>query len=117
MFPIVPFVMWVGGVAAGAQVAGGVVRGVGELVRGRPGSALIQGADGFAARVVTACKEFSKLGHDVYDAVMQPWSQELAVEQEEPVMHRHGRPRRRKSTDTHSADESVNGTAPATVQN
>ena len=102
MFPILPILAWTGGIAAGAQVAGGVVRGAGELVRGRPGSALLQVADGCVAPLKTACSCLSELGHDVYTAVLGPWKREL-----EPEIIRRHRSRRHESTEP--MDESFNG--------
>ena len=82
MFPLIPILAWTGGIAASAQVAGGLVRGAGHLVRGRPGSALLQVADGCVAPLKTACVSLSELGHDVYQAVLGPWRNPLA----EPVV-------------------------------
>jgi hypothetical protein len=76
MFPIIPILAWTGGIAAGAQVAGGFVRGVGELVRGRPGAAMLHVADGCVAPLRMACTEVSRLGHDAYIAVLSPWTSE-----------------------------------------
>ena len=70
MFPILPFLAWTGGITAGAQVARGVVRGVGCLVRGQPMDALIQVADGLAAPVRSACEHLAKLGGDVVGTVI-----------------------------------------------
>jgi hypothetical protein len=116
MFPIIPILAWAGGIAAGAQVAGGVVRGMGELVRGRPGAAMLEVADGCVAPLRTACHEVSKLGHDVYMAVLGPWQSEpqpLAEAeirlQEVPAPRQRSRRRRDKSAETKS--ELLNGVA------
>jgi len=69
MFPILPILAWTGGIAAGGQVAGGVERGAGHLIRDRPGCALLQVADGCVAPLKTACVSLSELGHDVYTDV------------------------------------------------
>jgi len=102
MFPILPILAWTGGIAAGAQVAGGIVRGAGELVRGRPGSALLQVADGCVAPLKMACVSLSELGHDVYTAVLGPWKRDL-----EPEITRRQPSRRHKSNGP--MDEAFNG--------
>lgn len=76
MFPLVKFVAVFGGVAASAQLASGVVRGVKELCRGRPVAGLMELADGLAAPILTAVNEVSKCGKEVYDAVTSPWIEE-----------------------------------------
>jgi len=70
MFPILPILAWTGGVAAGAQVVGGFVRGAGQLARGRPGEALIEVADGLASPLRMAVEQVGKLGGDVVVAFM-----------------------------------------------
>lgn len=76
MFPLVKFVAVFGGIAASAQLASGVVRGVKELCRGRPVAGLMEVADGMAAPILNAVKEVSSLGHEVYVAVTGPWQEE-----------------------------------------
>ena len=107
MFPIFPILAWTGGIAAGAQVAGGVVRGVGELVRGRPGSAVLEVAGGCVAPLKMACQEVSKLGHDVYQTVLGPWQREPVVGPVEPAAWQ--RPRRRRQRATKPGNEALNG--------
>lgn len=109
MFPIIPILAWTGGIAVGAQVAGGVVRGVGELVRGRPGSAVLEVAGGCVAPLKTACHEISKLGHDVYQTVLGPWQREPAAGPPEPATVKRQRPRRRRQEATKVVSESLNG--------
>jgi hypothetical protein len=58
-----------GGVAAGAQVARGAVRGASRLVRGDPRGAAVEVAGGVAAPVVSAVHQLSRLGGDVCQAV------------------------------------------------
>jgi len=65
MFPILPILAWTGGIAAGAQVVGGFVRGAGQLARGRPGEALVEVADGLASPFRMALEQVGKLGGDV----------------------------------------------------
>lgn len=83
MFPIVPILAWVGGVTAGCQVLQGVVRGTGELVRCRPGSAIAEVANGCMAPVNSALYEMSRLGFESYSALTKPWRQPV-VEADEP---------------------------------
>lgn len=83
MFPIIPFVAWVGGISAGAQIATGVVKGVKEVCRGRPVAGLVEVADGVAAPILTACNEVSKLGHEIFLAVTSPWNEESKEEPKE----------------------------------
>ena len=109
MFPIIPILAWTGGLAAGAQVAGGVVRGVGELVRGRPGAAVLEVAGGCVAPLKTACHEVSKLGHDVCQTVLGPWQR--APEPEGPVAWPRQRPRRRRRQAHVRGQEALNGVA------
>lgn len=85
MFPLVKFVAIFGGVAASAQLASGVVRGVKELCRGRPVAGLMEVADGMAAPILTAVKEVSSLGHEVFVAVTGPWQEEPKKESLPPV--------------------------------
>ncbi|MBL8794859.1 MAG: hypothetical protein JNM56_13200 [Planctomycetia bacterium] len=110
MVPIIPILAWTGGVAAGAQVLGGIVRGTGELVRGRPGSAMLEAADGLVAPFKTTCFEVSKLGKDLVDVVLKPWREEplMEVEPVRPELKREPRRRRRPSPELESA--SLNGT-------
>ena len=84
MFGLIRFVAFFGGVAAGAQLASGIVRGVKEVCRGRPVAGLIEVADGMAAPILTAVTEVSKFGKEVYDAVRGPWAEESS---EEPKEH------------------------------
>jgi hypothetical protein len=109
MFPIIPILAWTGGIAAGAQVAGGVVRGVGELVRGRPGSAVLEVAGGCMAPLKLACHEVSKLGHDVYQTVLGPWQREPVTEPDGPVVWQPQRPRRRRQRAIKPGNEALNG--------
>lgn len=75
MVGLIRFVAVFGGVAATAQVASGIVRGVKEVCHGRPVTGLVVIADGFAAPIVTACQEVSRFGKEVYDAVTSPWKE------------------------------------------
>src|SRR5271165_2620853 len=86
MIPIIPFLAWTGGIAAGAQVVGGVVRGVGQLVRGHPGKAIVEVASGVVAPVRTACEQLGKLGGDVYTAVVGATSPSPAAAPVPPAM-------------------------------
>jgi len=81
MFPLVKFVAIFGGVAASAQLASGVVRGVKEVCRGRPVAGLVELADGLAAPILTAVNEVSKCGKEIYDAVTSPWESGQPQEQ------------------------------------
>jgi hypothetical protein len=65
--PILPILGWTGGVAAGAQLAGGFERGAGYLARGRPGAALHEVADGIVSPFRMAVHHVGKLGADVVD--------------------------------------------------
>jgi len=65
MLPIVPFLAWTGGIAAGAQVARGLVRGTGALLRGETGSGLVELADGIVSPVRTAASQVGRLGGDL----------------------------------------------------
>jgi len=97
MFPILPYLIWTGGIAAGAQVAGGVVRGAGELVRGRPGAALLEVVDGVVGPVRLACEQLGKLGSDALHAVVGHPEPELEPDPLPPVppavVRRRRRPR------------------------
>lgn len=68
MFPLLG---WIGGIAAAAQVARGVVRGLAALVDGHPAEALVHVADGLAAPVRTAWNEISRL-RDEFAAAFFP---------------------------------------------
>lgn len=70
MFPFVPVLAWAGGIAASAQVAGGMVRGVGKLARGKPGAAMIEVADGLLSPFTEVYRQVIRLGGDVVDAVV-----------------------------------------------
>jgi hypothetical protein len=83
MFGLIRFVAFFGGVAAGAQLASGIVRGVKLVCRGQPVAGLIEVADGMAAPILTAVTEVSKFGKEVYDAVRGPWSEESKEEPKE----------------------------------
>jgi len=65
MLPIVPFLAWTGGIAAGAQVARGIVRGTGALLRGEAGTGLVELADGIVSPVRTAASQVGRLGGDL----------------------------------------------------
>lgn len=94
---IVPILAWTGGIAAGAQVAGGVVRGAGELARGNPGAALIEVADGVLSPFAEVYRQVVKLGGDAIDAVVGaagPGLPEMEVDLPRPPF-RPRRPRRR----------------------
>jgi hypothetical protein len=65
--PILPILGWTGGVAAGAQLVGGFVRGAGYLARGRLGAALHEVADGIVSPFRMAVHQVGKLGADVVD--------------------------------------------------
>jgi hypothetical protein len=106
MFPI-GFIAWVGGIAAGAQVAGGCVRSAGKLVRGHPVDALIHLADGLVGPVRVACRQVSWLGLDVYEAVFGPCEADEPDEQVSPwPLEARSRPE-----ESELADESRNGIA------
>ena len=113
MVPIIPFLAWTGGIAAGAQVMGGVVRATGELVRGRPSSALLEVAGGVVAPVKSAAAEVSKLGHDVFMAVMKPWREpetEAAEPKEtEEVSNGNGKRPRRRRQEAELESDSLDG--------
>jgi hypothetical protein len=64
MFLIVPFLAWTGGIAAGAQVARGLVRGGLQLTQNREVLA------GFAAPVVSAYEQIGRLGSEVACALI-----------------------------------------------
>jgi hypothetical protein len=68
--PILPILGWTGGVAAGAQLAGGFVRGAGYLARGRPGLAMMEVADGFVSPFRMTVHHVGKLGADVVDTLV-----------------------------------------------
>jgi hypothetical protein len=55
----------VGGIAAGAQVARGAVRGAALLARGDGRGALVEVAGGLAAPVVSAVHQLSQLAEEV----------------------------------------------------
>ena len=57
-----------GGVAAGAQVLRGAVRGTARLVRGDPRGALVEVAGGLAAPVFSAVHQLSRLGREVCES-------------------------------------------------
>lgn len=110
MFPIVPILAWVGGVTAGAQVLQGVVKGAGELVRCRPGSAITEVANGCMAPVNSALYEMSRLGFESYSALTKPWRQpvvevEEAEDLEEPTTIK--RQRRQRKQDTEFSKDGV----------
>src|SRR5271156_170340 len=103
MIPIIPILAWTGGIAAGAQVAGGVVRGVGQLVRGRPLAAAVEVVDGLVGPVRLACEGLSKLGQDAYTAVM---GRSVGMSHTEAPPRK---PRRRKLPPAPLPEASVNG--------
>src|SRR4051794_34521124 len=70
MFPIVPFLAWAGGIAAGAQVAGGVVRAVGKLADSRPDRALAELTDGLLSPVRSVAEQVGSLAGDVVQVVL-----------------------------------------------
>lgn len=107
MLGLIRFVAVFGGVAAGAQVAAGVVRGVKEMCQGHPGTGLLQVADGFAAPIVTACTEMSKFGKEVYDALRSPWTEDAKAQ---------GQQRWHKPESADPFEAAVNGTASATAE-
>lgn len=77
MFPLIPFLAWTGGIAAGAQVAGGAVRAVAALANGQPRAALLRVAGGLAAPVRTAWQELGQLKDEIVDAVLAGGPNEL----------------------------------------
>ena len=91
MIPIIPILAWTGGIAAGAKAVGSVVRGVGELVRGRPMAGLVQLAGGLFAPLQLVFEQCNQLGGDLYDAVMGPQSEpegDVAPRRQRPPRHR-----------------------------
>jgi hypothetical protein len=98
MFPLLG---WVGGIAAGAQVARGVVRGIAALIDGHPGEAIVHVADGLVAPVRTAWKELSRLRDDLVAAFFPGEPAEVG-----PVDHEFPRMRRGRAAST-----SVDGSA------
>jgi len=70
MLPIVPFLAWTGGIAAGAQVARGLVRGTGALLRGETGTGLVELADGIVSPVRNAASQVGRLGGDLLGTVV-----------------------------------------------
>jgi len=68
--PILPILGWTGGVAAGAQMVGGFVRGAGYLAHGRPGLAMREVVDGIASPFRFAVQQVGKLGADVVDTLV-----------------------------------------------
>jgi len=65
-----PFLAWTGGIVVGARVAGGLVRGAGELVRGHPAAAVCEVADGLVEPLRMAFQEIGKLGGEILVAVL-----------------------------------------------
>jgi hypothetical protein len=112
MIPILPFLAWTGGIAAGAQVVGGFVRGAGQLARGYPGRALVEVADGLASPVRMAIEQVGKLGGDVLDAVVGYSVPELPLP---PDLQPSPRRRRRRDRSAPSKMPSLNG-LPAAIQ-
>ncbi len=86
MFPLIRFVAFFGGVAAGAQVATHCVKAVKEVCNGRPVNGLIEVADAFASPILTAMNEVSRCGHEVYLAVTSPWTEQSNEQPKESVM-------------------------------
>lgn len=70
MVPIIPVLAWAGGIAAGAKMAGGVVRSAKALVHGQPGAALVELAGAVAGPVQMAGEELGKLGKEIVGAVL-----------------------------------------------
>jgi len=70
MLPILPILGWTGGVAAGAQMVGGFVRGAGYLAHGRPGLAMREVVDGIVSPFRLAVQQVGKLGADVVDTLV-----------------------------------------------
>jgi hypothetical protein len=91
------YLMVAGGVAAGAQVARGVTRGVSRLLHGDPRGALVEVAGGLAAPALTAAGQLFCLGQEVAESAI-----ELAIGKEHgsedsawvlPILlHRHREP-------------------------
>jgi hypothetical protein len=104
MFSVFRLVGWVAGIGAAAQVAGGVVRAVGQVARDRPGAAVIELADGLLAPVRSACQHVVELAADAADLVMRT---EAPVP--EPPPHFRTPPRGQRSTGL--SMPSVNGAA------
>jgi hypothetical protein len=108
MFPVFPLVGWIGGIGASAQVAAGVVRGVGRLTRGRPGAAFIEMADGLVAPLRSTCRHLAELGGDAADAIL---GTPEAVAEPEPEAKRAPGRRQRRDRATVLSMPSVNGDA------
>ncbi|MBY0528002.1 MAG: hypothetical protein K2R98_31685 [Gemmataceae bacterium] len=70
MIPLVPFLLAAGQIAAGAQIARGIVRGAGELARGRTAAAVVEVADGCVAPLRLAGEQLGSLGRDILAAVL-----------------------------------------------
>lgn len=70
MLVIVPFLAWTGGIAAGAQVARGLVRGGLQLTQNRPNMAFAEVLAGFVAPVTSAYEQIGKLGGEVACALI-----------------------------------------------
>lgn len=70
MAPVLIYLGYVGGTAAGLQVARGVIRGAGQLACGHPGAALVEVACGVVAPLRSVYDETCKLGGDALDAIL-----------------------------------------------
>src|SRR5271170_8261523 len=103
MFTLFRLVGWVAGIGAGAQVAAGVLRAVGKLARDRPGTAVIEVADGLLAPVRSACQHVVELAGDAVDLVLRA----DAVPEPPPAFRTPGRGQR----STGLSMPSVNGAA------
>jgi len=98
VFPILPFLAWTGGIAAGARVVSGVVRGAGELVRGRPRAALVAVFDGVTGPVRLACEQLGIFGKDAYYAVVGKEEPDPVSDPDlEPQPSAHAAARRRRA--------------------
>ena len=117
MIPIIPILAWTGGIAAGARIASGVIRGVGELVRGRPRSALVQVAGGLVSPLAMVCGELRDLGGDIYTAAMgRPAIAPILDPAVFATAARPRRSRRRRVQTEELVTASVNGEAVAEIE-
>src|SRR5271170_1113927 len=104
MFTLFRLVGWVAGIGAGAQVAAGVLRAVGKLARDRPGTAVVEVADGLLAPVRSACQHVVEMAGDAADLVRRT---EAPVSEPSPTFRTP--PRGQRSTGL--SMPSVNGAA------
>lgn len=109
--PIIPILAWTGGIVVGAKVAGGAVRGAGELLRGRPRAALVHVAGAVVSPVCLVYEQLRDLGRDVRIAVLGHPQQPATSLPASPLASRRSarRPRRRPAQPHSLAAATVNG--------